>query len=103
MSQGDAATSLRAGSSLSARQVLNAVSFLNFLQCVVPGGFSRHRSGWNLVNACSLMDKWRAGARQAGSPAGAPEEFRNDMRRRSRALEASPLRVGLRGAIDSRA
>ena len=53
------------GASMQARGLLAAVSFLNFLQWVAPGGFCHPRSGWNAANESGAVDLWRHGARRA--------------------------------------
>lgn len=49
---------------VSARSILSAVSYRNFLQCPAPGNFCRPRSGWNVVNDSGVTDKWHAGVKK---------------------------------------
>ena len=88
----DAVVSLPARSTLPAQSVLPTLLYLNFLQVLAPGGVANLRSGFRIVNACGIMDRWRAGAKQADSPAEASTEFRNEMCWWWRAVESSPLK-----------
>ena len=67
-------------------------SYLNFLQWIAPGGFPRPRSGWNIVNACGVMGRSRAGARGADCPGEVSDEFRNDTCWWWRASESNPVK-----------
>ena len=80
------------GAEMSARELLAAVSFLNFLHWVAPGGFCHLRSGWDTVNRSGIMDLWRAGARSPSVSVAIPEDLRNDMVWWWRMLERRPAK-----------
>ena len=51
----------QASSRKSVSAILPAVSYLNFLWWMAPGGFCRLRGGWNVVNGGGATGKWHAG------------------------------------------
>ena len=78
------------GSTVPARGLLASVSFLNFLDLVVPGGFCHLRSGWDSVNESGATDRRIAGAKRVFAQAAASEELRYDMLGRRKMLPPRP-------------
>ena len=79
------------GGQLRAKDLLRTVSFLNFLEVLVPGGFAHLRSGWNIVNESGVMEEWRVGRRT--NPIVSPNAWlRNDLRWWKEAVLADPVK-----------
>ena len=83
---------LGASARMSARAVLATASYLNCHQWRVPSRFPRLRSGRNAFNESGIMDRWRAGERNASRSAKPSDELRTDMRRWRRCLPVSPAK-----------
>ena len=72
-------------SQMSDRSALCAKSFLKFLrQLLFPGGHRQLRSGWDSLNDCGIVVRWRSGVGPANNPILLSEDFRGDVSRRRR-------------------
>ena len=90
-------TAYAVSATVSARALLSAVSYQNFLRWVVPGGFRLPGSGWNARNETGVMELGRNGRGRA--EAVASDGLRNDMPWRRKMLSARPTKGLLRGVI----
>ena len=88
----EAIMGLETSARVSARALPAAVSRLNFLQWVAPGGFRRFRSWWNAVDEPGIMGRLRAGERNADRSAEVSERLRDDMCWRRCYFSLSPAR-----------
>ena len=79
------------------RALLSAVSYLNFLQWVSPGGFCHRRHWRNAVNETGAMELRRNGKGRADAEASVSDDLRNDTMRRREMLGARPAKTLLYG------
>ena len=82
----------RPGATVPARDLLPAVSYLNFLRSAIPGGFCHLRSGWDAVNESGVMELRSTGARRASALATVSEDLRNDVAWRRKMLSTRPVK-----------
>ena len=68
------------------------MSYLNFPQWEVPGGFCRLRTGWNVVNKTGVMELWRKGKKRAEAEARVSDGLRNASSWWRRTLGARPAK-----------
>ena len=76
---------------MPARELLQTISFLNFLEWVVPGGFAHLRAGWDIINESGVMRDWAEG-RRTNPAVYLPPVLRNDLHWWRTALESDPVK-----------
>ena len=77
------------GDGQSAREELQRVSYLKFLEWLVPGEPRHLRSGSGLATRSGVMAELRRGSRSGGRPIKVADDVTNDMTWRRQALGGS--------------